>query len=142
MQRYIRILGIVKLFCKKNYDMKKYTDVNATQFSDLQKVAEGEPFQMLNLLKFKKDGGAEKYKEYMRAAAPFFARANAEVLYYGNAELTLIGPSETREWDKILLVEYASKEDFLAMITDVNYPTHLRKAALEDSRLLLCRNGK
>jgi len=53
----------------------------------------------------------------------------------------LIGPQEL-EWDKILIVEYAKKSDFINMITTEGYPAEMRKSAIEDSRLIFCEASK
>ena len=123
--------------------MKKYPDITREQFKLIVDWAEAKPIQMLNLLKFKRKiegsevSGAAQYKKYMKAAMPFFQKANAKVLYYGSPVLSIIGPMES-EWDKVLIVEYTDKSDFLNMITAEAYPAHLRAAAIEDSRLILC----
>ena len=100
------------------------------------------PLQMLNLLKFVEktaDGitGEAQYKAYMKAALPYFQQSGAKIVFYGTPKFTLIGPTEL-EWDKVLIVEYASKQDFLDMVMQEKYPSHLRKVALADSRLIFC----
>jgi uncharacterized protein (DUF1330 family) len=100
-------------------------------------------FQMINLLKFKDKvddsgtTGKQAYLTYMKAAIPFFSKINARIIYDGYSQLTLIGPD--KEWDKILIVEYDSKADFMNMIQSDDYPLSLRSQALEDSRLILSR---
>ena len=66
-----------------------------------------------------------------------YKNSGAKVVFSGNAKFNLIGPSNL-EWDKVLIVEYASKKDFLNMITTEGYPAKMRKIALEDSRLIFC----
>ena len=100
-----------------------------------------EPIQMINLLKFRdrtKDGmsGSDKYDAYLQAAKPFFGEVEMKILYFGSVQQMMIGPAD--EWDKILIVEYASKEDFLRAITQKGYPSELRFSALRDSRLICC----
>ncbi len=92
---------------------------------------------MLNLLKFVDSG--ELYNVYMQAAYPFFIDSRAEILYQGKIINTFIGDENSAEWDKMLLVKYASKSDFIAMTTAEGYPNKLRHAALEDSRLFVCQ---
>jgi uncharacterized protein (DUF1330 family) len=100
---------------------------------------------MLNLLKFKEEvpetglSGAKSYNEYMKATTPFFAKAGAEVLYMGKPKTMLIGPEDENLWDKILLVKYNTISGFLGMVQAEGYPSHLRKQALEDSRLIHCK---
>ena len=74
----------------------------------------------------------------MKAVTPFFQKSNAKILFYGEPKFTLIGPSDELEWDKVLIVEYAKKEDFINMITTKGYPAHLRSKAMADSRLIYC----
>ncbi|NJL13574.1 MAG: hypothetical protein HC913_11590 [Microscillaceae bacterium] len=42
----------------------------------------------------------------------------------------------------MVLVEYPSKEHFLEMIKNPAYPSHLRTAALQDSRLIAMLPGQ
>ncbi len=122
----------------------KYVGVTPEQFQDFTTLPIEGSFQMLNLLKFKDKveetglSGAEAYGQYMNAVIPFFMASKAKIIYQGRPVFSLIGPEDTNEWDKILIVEYASKEDFLKMITAEGYPSKMRSQALEDSRLILC----
>ncbi len=125
---------------------EKYVGVTPEQFQDFASLPNEGSFQMLNLLKFKSKveetgmSGAEVYVQYMNAVMPFFQKSKAKVIYQGKPLFNLIGPDNGLEWDKILIVEYASKEDFLKMITAEGYPAKLRSLALEDSRLILCKS--
>lgn len=125
----------------------QHIDLTKKQFNGLKSLPIDGPFQMLNLLKFKKvvEGtemtGEEAYTHYIHEAYPFFKKSKAKVLYDGKLNFTVIGPSDEKEWDKILIVEYADKESFLSMITSEDYPAALRSRALEDSRLILCINN-
>ncbi len=124
--------------------MQKYLDLTKEQFLEFIKIPVDTPLQMLNLLKFKSHveetgvTGAEQYKNYMKETVPFFQKSNAKVLFYGSPKYTVIGPQGELEWDKVLIVEYAKKEDFINMITAEGYPSEVRKLALEDSRLIFC----
>lgn len=121
-----------------------YIDGNQELFQAFMASPEEGPFQMLNLLKFKDKvaetgtTGAEAYLEYMQAVQPFFLASKAKVVYMGKPLFTLIGPEDGLEWDKVLIVEYASKADFIGMVTKEDYPRELRKRALENSRLIVC----
>lgn len=123
----------------------RYIEINQMEFKAFAQLPKTQPVVMLNLLKFKTkvDGtsvsGEDGYKAYMKAAMPFFNKANAEILFFGKPQHTLIGPEEEELWDKILLVKYNSVNDFLMMIKAEGYPTHLRKQALFDSRLIHCK---
>jgi len=128
--------------------MQKFLNSEKEQFVEFIKRPFDTPLQMLNLLKFKDHveetglTGKEQYKEYMKATAPFFQKSNAKVLFYGNAQYTIIGPKGELEWDKVLIVEYEKKEDFVNMVTNKDYPSNLRTLALEDSRLIFCSPNK
>lgn len=90
------------------------------------------PVVMLNLLKFRPKGGAEAYARYSSLARPFLEKAGASLRYLGDVATTLIGGEE---WDAAVLVEYPSKEAFLEMTDDPDYPDDVRLDAIEDSRL-------
>ena len=90
------------------------------------------PVVMLNLLKFRPNGGAEEYARYSRLARPFLEKAGASLRYMGGVATTLIGGEE---WDEAVLVEYPSKEAFLEMDEDPDYPRDVRRNAIENSRL-------
>lgn len=123
---------------------QSYIEINQEQFKAFAKLPMNTPVVMLNLLKFKDAvpetglSGAESYKGYMKQAMPFFAKANAEVLYLGEPQTMLIGPENEALWDKILLIKYKSIADFLGMVKTDGYPAHLRSQALNDSRLIHC----
>lgn len=94
------------------------------------------PVVMLNLLRFAPDGGAKSYAKYAQAAQPFLEKVGASVRFMGSVETTVIGGEE---WDEVVLVEYPSKQAFLAMIGDPGYPHKMRADALLDSRLYCTR---
>ena len=120
---------------------KTYLQLSQEQFKQLKDYPDNVPVKMLNLLKFKKDvggrSGASVYNDYLKAVEPFFLKSKASILFQGKPELCLIGPTE-KEWDKVLLVGYESKADFLKMVTSEGYPAEIREQALENSRLILC----
>jgi uncharacterized protein (DUF1330 family) len=124
--------------------MEKYLDGSKEQFMEFMQLPTDKPLQMLNLLKFKKQvegtvlTGEQQYNAYMKAALPFIKNSNAKVLYYGKANYALIGPKGELEWDKVIIVEYATKEDFANMVMQKDYPSEMRTAALENSRLIFC----
>ena len=124
--------------------MSNNTFINPTQDQILvvNNFPDDQSLCMLNLLKYKTktaDGisGKEQYKIYMKEASPFIEKSKGKVIYYGNALQNFIGPDES-EWDKVLIIQYPTKNNFLEMLQMENYPTHLRAAALEDSRLIIC----
>ena len=125
-------------------EKQSYLEINPEQFKIFMQLAMDTPVVMMNLLKFKNTvpetglSGEASYKEYMRQAAPFFAKANAEVLFLGKPKTMLIGPKDEGLWDKILLIKYNTIAGFLGMVKAEGYPSHLRAQALNDSRLIHC----
>lgn len=111
----------------------EYIDPTGAQLRALAESDSDGPIVMLNLLRFAPDGGAARYARYMEAATPHLERVGGKLRFLGDAVATVIG-GET--WDEVLLVEYPSREAFLAMIADPDYPADLRRAALVDSRLV------
>ncbi len=120
------------------------------QIEALAAADSGEPFVMLNLLRFKEqaDGvgegmsGRDCYARYGAEAQPFLERVGGRLLYAVSAEQSVIGP-DPAEWDMVLLVEYPSRAKFLEMATAADYlEIHAyREAALADSRLVACSPG-
>ena len=96
----------------------------------------GGPVVMLNLLRFRPDGGRERYDEYVdhfrRTAAPF----GAEVVYAGTGSTALVA-EDGQAWDAVLVVRYPSRQAFSDMIRDPEYGagTHLRTSALTEAVL-------
>jgi uncharacterized protein (DUF1330 family) len=93
------------------------------------------PVVMLNLLRFA-EGGRETYEQYARAAQPFLAKAEAEVLYAGlGAQALVAEPGQS--WDAVIVVRYPSRAAFLRMVMDPGYLaiTHLRTKALREAVL-------
>jgi len=124
--------------------IQSHLEINKEQLKAFVQLPMDTPVVMLNLLKFKDTvpetglSGETAYKEYMKAANPFFVKANAEVLFMGKPQTTLIGPGDEALWDKMLLIKYSTIADFLGMVKAEGYPSHLRTQALEDSRLIHC----
>ena len=73
---------------------------------------------MLNLLKFKNEGGWEAYSRYIKESGPFLENVGAKLLYFGNAEELLYG---IETWDIVILVQYPSRKAFLKMVNDPDY---------------------
>ena len=112
------------------------------QIDQLQQSASesDRPVVMLNLLKFKPDGGAASYERYAQAALPLLTKIGARVVWYGSGDSVVIGDTEADKWDSVLLVEYPSLEIFLKMALGPEYAefSHFRTEALADSRLIAC----
>lgn len=104
------------------------------------------PIRMLNLVRLRAraaypDGrqasGADAYAAYGRESGPIFARLGGKIVWRGQFEQMLIGPSDER-WDHCFIAEYPSVAAFVAMIRDPAYREAVkhRQAAVEDSRLI------
>lgn len=101
---------------------------------------------MLNLVRLRAraaypDGrqasGADAYAAYGRESGPIFARLGGKIVWRGQFEQMLIGPSDER-WDHCFIAEYPSVAAFVAMIRDPAYREAVkhRQAAVDDSRLI------
>jgi uncharacterized protein (DUF1330 family) len=91
---------------------------------------------MLNLLRFRPDGGRERYAEYARHTRRVSSRYDVEVVYYGDGDQPLVG-EDGQEWDSVLIVRYPSRQAFVDMIRDPEYKAgaHLRSEALVEAVL-------
>lgn len=98
--------------------MNPTIQIDQNQLELLAKSDNQEPFVMLNLLKFKTEGGREAYFRYIKESGPYVAAVGAEVIYFGKAAELLTG-SDT--WDIVMLVRYPSRKAFLKMINDPGY---------------------
>ncbi len=98
------------------------------------RAGEDSPVVMLNLLRFKPDGGQERYAEYGAAVTPLLEKAGARVVFLGESALPLLGDGR---WDSVLLVEYPTRQAFLDMISSAEYQAigYLRTEALEHGEL-------
>jgi uncharacterized protein (DUF1330 family) len=96
------------------------------------------PVVMINLLKFKAQGGRERYQRYGREVAPHLERVGATVRYAGTAPALVIGDGEKPWWDAILVVEYPTPQAFLDMVMTPEYARvhEHRAAALERGDLI------
>jgi len=95
---------------------------------------DGTPVVMLNLLRFKAEGGRELYAEYGAAVTPMVERLGGRIVFAGNPAPALFGSAS---WDLVVLVEYPNRQAFLEMVGSEEYRAigHLRSAALEASEL-------
>ena len=115
-------------------DSKQTESINAEALTKLQESAAAGPVVMLNLLRFKPEGGSESYGAYGTAVGPLLEQAGGEVIYAGQPNELIIGSDR---WDLMLLVRYPTRGAFLQMITSAEYLeiSNLRDAALDDSVL-------
>lgn len=99
-----------------------------------ERAGDGSPVVMLNLLRFKPDGGAERYAEYGAAVAPILDGLGGRIVFAGSPATALLG---TGSWDMVALVEYPSRQAFLDMIASAEYQAvgHMRTEALLEGEL-------
>ncbi len=91
---------------------------NEDEFRKLADSTNEGPFVMLNLLKFKKDGGREAYFRYIKESGPFVEAVGAKVIYFGIPNELLQGKED---WDLLMLVQYPSRKAFRQMTTNPDY---------------------
>jgi uncharacterized protein (DUF1330 family) len=98
----------------------------------------GGPVVMLNLLRFRPDGGREGYQRYVDAlhAGGINARYGLEVQYLGVGGRALVA-DDGQAWDMVALVRYPSRQAFVDMVRDPEYRavTHLRTESLVEAVL-------
>jgi uncharacterized protein (DUF1330 family) len=110
----------------KGADLKRYLEQDP-----------GGPVVMLNLLRFKPDGGRESYAKYAAALqGTYLDKYGAEVVYAGNGSTALVA-EDGQAWDAVLLVRYPSRTAFSQMVADQDYQqfTHFRTEALTEAVL-------
>ena len=92
------------------------------------------PVVMLNMLKFRPDGGLQSYLEYGQSVRPLIEGVGGSIEYQSMAAESLIGG---QDWDMIVLVRYPTRGAFLEMVESDEYRAiaHLRENALEGSVL-------
>ena len=96
----------------------------------------GGPVVMLNLLRYKPDGGEATYQQYVEHFRRTASSYGAEVLYVGDGSTALVA-EEGQAWDAVLLVRYPDREAFSRMVADPEYQevTGLRTGALTEAVL-------
>ena len=126
--------------------MMRYVDPAKETFAAFRETDREGPIHMLNLVRFREkaaypDGrdvtGAEAYAAYGSESYPVFSRLGGRIVWRGDFELMLIGPSE-ETWDECFIAEYPSVSAFVEMIRDPVYRDAVqhRQAAVLDSRLI------
>lgn len=126
--------------------MNHNIDPSTEQFEQFKNLPRNTPIMMLNLIQLKvrasyKDGkiasGAEAYANYGKASGPIFASVGGEIIWRGNPESIVIGPSD-EHWDIAFIARYHNAGAFLAMVTNPDYQAIVfhRQAAVKDSRLI------
>ncbi len=92
------------------------TVVNAAEFPALNAIGptpeqaeaffalpDNQPVVMVNLIKFKPNGGREDYLAYAKSAPAELAKVGARFIFSGDCHGTFIGGTE---WDMVILVRY------------------------------------
>ena len=127
--------------------MTAYLDPTREAFDAFKTLPRDEPIHMLNLIKLHKtarypDGrevsGAVAYREYGRLSGPIFQRVGGQIVWRGQAQNMLIGPSDEM-WDISFIAVYPHAGAFLDMVTDPDYQgvaVKHRQAAVATSRLI------
>lgn len=95
-----------------------------------------QPVVMLNLLRFKADGGRQRYLDYLAMAGPIVGRYGAEIIFAGDG-LTALCAEPGQAWDAVALVRYPRRSAFVEMIADPAYAVAdpIRMSALEEAVL-------
>jgi len=126
--------------------MSNHIDPTKQSFAAFREADRDGPIHMLKLIRLHRraaypDGrqatGAEAYAAYGRDSGPVFTRLGGRIVWRGDFELILIGPTDER-WDICFIAEYPSVAAFVEMIRDPVYREAVkhRQAAVEDSRLI------
>ena len=85
------------------------------------------PVITVNLVRFRPDGGREKFDDYARISGSLLEKARADLLFMGNAGPLVAGRAGDEHWDLVALVRFANIDRFLAMITDPTYQNEGRR---------------
>ncbi|WP_084683293.1 DUF1330 domain-containing protein [Neorhizobium vignae] len=95
-----------------------------------------QPVVMLNLLRFKADGGRQRYFDYLAMAGPIISRYGAEIIFAGDGATALCA-EPGQSWDAVALVRYPRRTAFVEMIADPAYAVAdpIRMSALEEAVL-------
>lgn len=99
------------------------------QMQDFLALPDEGPIVMVNLLKFKPNGGEAEYAKYAAAIQPILEKIGAKVLFAGKAQFCLIGQAD---WDQVALVQYPRKKALVQMSLSPEYQAihHHREAGL------------
>lgn len=124
---------------------KNSQHLNHEILEKLKSFPEDLPVFMVNYLNYKQvveetgKTGRETYADYLKVAMPFFEHIDAEIVFKGKPMGTILGPSDEKLWDEVMIVKYASKDEFFKLLQLKEYPRELRASALADSRLIFCK---
>jgi hypothetical protein len=90
----------------KEDSVSMFIDPSEEQLAAVRALEHDGPITMLNLLRFKPDGGRAQYKQYGRAAQPLLERTGASTRYLGAVAAKVIGGEP---WDLVLLIDYTGR---------------------------------
>ena len=129
---------------------EQYVDPSRVNFDTFKALDRTTPILMLNKLKFYDQAryavghplantpmtGAEAYANYGTDSGPIFSQVGGSIIWRGNFESTVIGPSD-ESWDQVFIARYPNAGAFLEMVTDPVYQEAVkhRQAAVLTSRL-------
>ncbi len=118
-------------------DQAPQENPNPLSMSAFTARADEGPVVMVNLLKFKPDGGRDRYMEYGAASGPLVLKVGGRPIFGGNPAELLIGAEDHKEWDLMILVEYPKRQCLIDMVSTPEYQAiaHLRTESLERSVL-------
>lgn len=97
----------------------------------------GGPVVMLNLLRFRPDGGRERFMAYSKEVGRrFLPRYGGELVYAGSGHPALVA-EDGQAWDAVLCVRYPDRQAFSRMVADPEYQevSRLRSEALLEAVL-------
>ena len=87
------------------------------------------PVVLVNLVKFRPDGGREAYARYGQVVGPLIQRAGGQAVYSGTAGPMVAGRQE--DWDRVILVRFDNIDRFLGMVGDPIYQSEARRLRIE-----------
>lgn len=104
----------------------------------LRRDAAPGPVVIINLLKFKADGGREAYVRYMRTASAVSDDSGVELIYTGAAGPDVAGGED---WDYVIIARYRCFDAFADAVTHPAYraSTVFRPDALEKTLMMVSR---
>lgn len=111
---------------------------NEDQIEAFDNSSNDKPVVMLNLLKFKPEGGIDSYAQYSKKVVPFLEAAGGEMIFLGKAKEVLHGNKDYDNWDAVMLVRYPSRKALAKMGDEPGFREihQYRKAGLERAVLL------
>ena len=132
-----------------------YTSFSKATWDEFKTDQRPGPVQMMNLIRLRgqaeySDGsvstGKLAYRRYSDMSAPIFKRLGGTIIWRGEHELTMVGPT-SEVWDISFIAEYPDVQAFMRMMKDPTYRSAMihRQAAVLDSRLVrfqFCASGQ